>query len=341
MNSFIKVGLIVVASIFVSGCAQKVRIKALNPAEVGALASKKKIAVSEFKNDHIGLSGKIEAEVAKQKLDKKHYFTVLSRKNMDKIMAEQKLQSSEMMDEKTATKVGKVIGAQAIISGEVTSNAVSGSYKVDKEKCLKYTKTKDGLECSKYRYYKVTCRTTKASVSANINIIDVENTTIIYGDTVVKDYSADSCHSHGNILSRYQALNKLAAKIADEFVYKLTPNYTYFDVTLLNSIELERVTAVQNKKFEAALAYIKVARYEKAKKLLGSLMDEFDGKSYVVAYVYGVVYEATGDFDKAKEMYTIADDDTIEPVEEINLAINRIDSLIANRDEARKQINAR
>jgi hypothetical protein len=32
-------------ALLLSGCAQKVRIKALDPAEVGAMASKKKIAI--------------------------------------------------------------------------------------------------------------------------------------------------------------------------------------------------------------------------------------------------------------------------------------------------------
>jgi curli biogenesis system outer membrane secretion channel CsgG len=354
MNKGIKVCLLLIAvSILGTGCAQKVRIKALQPAEVGAMAAKKKVAISEFKNDKVGLSGKIESQIARHKLDKKRYFTVLSRKDMAKVIAEQKLQSSELMDEATSAKIGKLIGAQAIINGEIASaNAESGSYQEDREKCLQYYK--DGSGCARYRYYKVTCKTTQASVSANINIVDVENGSVIYGDTISKDYSADSCKAGRTslgllvmdsgpkqILSKGQALTKLADSIASEFVYKLTPNYIYFSVGLISSIELETVTDAQNAKFETTLAYIKAARYDKAKKLLGDLMKELDGKSYAVAYVLGVVNEATGDFDQAKELYTMADDLTVEPVDEINLAINRIDRLIEKRDEARKQMNTK
>jgi len=354
MNNTIKLGLLaLVVSILATGCAQKVRIKALNPAEVGEMASKKKVAISNFKHDTVGLSGKIEAQISKQKLDKKRYFTVLSRKDMAKVVAEQKLQSSELMDEATSAKVGKLIGAQAIINGEIASaNAESSSYMEDREKCLQYYK--DGSGCARYRYYKVKCSTTQATVSANINIVNVETGAIIYGDTLSKEYSADSCKA-GNtslglltlqgapkqILSKKQALNRLASGIAAEFVYKLTPNYVYFSVGLISSIELDNVTDDQNKKFEIALEYIKAARYDKAKKLLQSLMDDLDGRSYAVAYVNGVVYEATGDFDKAKELYIVADELTVEPVPEINLAMNRIDSLIEKRDEARKQMNAK
>ena len=338
--------------LLVSGCAQKVRIKALQPAEVGAMASKKKVAVSAFKHDSVGLSGKIEAKIANQELDKKRYFTVLSRKDMAKVVAEQKLQSSELMDAATSAKIGKLIGAQAIINGEIASaNAESGSYMEDREKCLQYYK--DG-GCARYRYYKVKCDTTQASVSANINIVNVETGSIIYGDTISKEYSADSCKAGQTnlglmmldtgpkqILSKGQALNRLASAIANDFVYKLTPNYVYFSVTLIEKIELEKVTDAQAKKLEIALAYIKQSRYDKAKKLLGQLMDSLNGKSYAVAYDLGVVYEATGDFDKAKELYKVADDLTVEPVKEINLAINRIDNLIAKREEAKRQMNAK
>ncbi len=354
MNKSIKITLGALAVILLaSGCAQKVRIRALQPAEVGAMASKKKVAVSAFKNDHIGLSGKIEAELSNQKLNNKKYFTVLSRQNMAKIIAEQKLQSSELMDAATSAKVGELIGAQAIINGEVASaNAESGSYMEDKEKCLQYYK--DGSGCAQYRYYKVKCDTTKATVSANINIVNVETGAIIYGDTLTKDYSADSCKAGQlnlgllslnsgpkQILSKGQALNKLSSEIAHEFVYKLTPNYIYFSVTLLDKIKLDDVTDAQSKKLEIALEYIKQARYDKAKKILNKLMDSLDGKSYVVAYDLGVVYEATGNLKKAKNLYKIADDLTVEPVEEINLAVNRIDQLIAKREEAKKQMSAK
>lgn len=341
MKNIFKIGLLAaMVAILFTGCAQKVRIKALNPAEIGAMASKKKVALTDFRSDSVGLSGKIEAEIAKQQLDKKRYFTVLSRNEMAKVIQEQKLQSSEMMDEETSSKVGKLIGAQAIIGGEIASaNAESSYYMEDREKCLKYYK--DSGECAQFRYYKVKCDTTQASLSANLRIINVETGSVIYGDTINKEYSADSCKAGQTnmllmtldtgpkqILSKAQALNRLASEIAREFVYKLTPNYIYFNVGLIESIELDNATDIQKEKFGITLEYIKVARYGKAKKLLVDLMDDLDGRSYAVAYVYGVVSEATGDFDKAKELYAHADELTTKPVEEINLAVLRIDGLI-------------
>jgi len=339
---------ICITALFMSGCAQKVKIKALQPAEVEEMATKKNIAISSFKNDKYGLSGKIESQIAKYKLDQKRYFTVVSRKDLDKIMAEQRLQSSELMDETTSTRVGKLIGAQALINGEIASaSGESGQYSKHTRECLNYTKK----GCIRWRYYNVICHTTKASVSANINIVDIETGSIIYGDTLNKEYSADSCipiisdyfslGSSTAILSKGQALNRLTTEIANEFVYKLTPNYIYFEVALLDEIELDNVTDRQEDIFEYSLEYIKAGRMDKAEQMLQELLDELDGKSYVVAYVYGVVQEADGKLNDAKKAYILADGLTMGPVEEISLALRRIDDLIEKKERAKRQMNAR
>jgi len=337
-------------AVLMSGCAQKVQIKALNPAEVGAMATKKKVAVSNFRHDNVGLAGKIETMMAKHQLDKQKYFTVLSRRDVNKVIAEQKLQSSELMDEKTSTRIGKLIGAQAMINGEIASaNAEAGSYREERKECLSYYKEGG---CARWNFYNVTCNTTQAAVSANINIVNIETGSLIYGDSISKNYSADSCKegtalfgilqtAPKQILSKGQALNKLASDIADEFVYKLTPHYVYFQVALLDSIELDSVTDAQKQAFANALEFIKAGRIDKADLLLSGLMNELDGRSYVVAFVNGVVKEAQGHFDDAKKLYQLADSITVKPVDEINLAMMRIDGMIAKRDEAQRQINAK
>ena len=194
---------------------------------------------------------------------------------MSDIMAEQKLQSSELIDETTSSKVGKLIGAQAIISGEVaSSNAESDYYMEERERCLKYVKDKG---CVKYRYYRVRCDITKAQVSANINVVDVETGLIIYADAISKEYSADSCRGAEenlvlvvlesdpiNILSKSQALDRLTSGIADEFVRKLTPHYVYFSVELLDSMELDDATKEDERKLKFALKNIESGRMKKA-----------------------------------------------------------------------------
>jgi curli biogenesis system outer membrane secretion channel CsgG len=335
---------IFILSVFFVGCSQKVTIKALQPAEIGQMALKKKIAITPFKNDTVGLSGIIEAKLASYKVDGKNFFTVVSRKDLNKVINEQKLQSSELFDETTSARIGKMIGAQALISGEVADASANSSYYLqDKQRCIQYYK--DG-GCARWRFYKVKCNVVKANVSANINVIDIQTGSIIYADTMSRQYNDDSCkinpllyyYDTKKILSKNQALTKLTNEIANSFVYKLTPHYIYISVNLLDSLDIDNATSMQKEKFEASLEYIKSSRFDKAKRFLGELMDEFNEQSYVVAYDLGVTYEATGDYNEAKKLYQIADNLTIKPVDEINQAIKRIDILIQKRDEAIKQM---
>ncbi len=339
------------ATMLMSGCAQKkVNIKMLEPAEVGVLANKKKIAVTKFKNDTIGLAGKIESNLAKANIDGKKYFTVVDRNQMHKILAEQKLQSSELIDPATASKIGKLIGVQAMITGEVvTATGTMGSYKKDKKECLNYTK--DG-QCARWHFYKVTCKTTSATVAANMHIIDVQTAAVLYGDSYNKTYNADSCKAGETnlgllvldtgpkqILSKNQAISKLADEIAKEFTLKLVPHYVNVNVTLLDELDLENPTESQEKRFENALKYIKQNRLKKAEKMLQKLLDEVNGESAVIAYDLGVVKEALGKLEEAKKMFQLADEKTVEPVEAINQAILRIDEEIEKRKKAQEQMS--
>ncbi|MFT7004340.1 MAG: tetratricopeptide (TPR) repeat protein, partial [Sulfurimonas sp.] len=109
----------------------------------------------------------------------------------------------------------------------------------------------------------------------------------------------------------------------------------------LDKIELDNVTDQQKKLFENSLLYIKAGRMDKAEQLLQDLLDQLNGKSYVVAYAFGVVNEAQGKYVEAKKIYAMADNLTIEPVDEINAAVTRIDQLISKREQAKKQMNAK
>lgn len=321
-----------------SGCAQKVYIKALSPASVTEMANNKKVAVGKFKNDTTGLSAKVESNIASYKLEGKKYFQVVNRKDIDKILEEQKLQSSDFIDEKTTTRIGKIIGAQAIINGEViTATGKEGKYVETRKRCKKYSKEKK--ECIKYEYYKVLCHKTDSTLSANINILDVESGSVIHSDHFTKRYKADSCKKYGDILNSNEALSSLSEIIANDFVNKLAPKYVYFKVLLLDEIELDS-SYKQDDMLDNALKYIEAKRMDKAEIILTDLLDAFDGQSYVLAYDLGVVKESIGKYQEAKNLYSLADEITNEPIDEINTALLRINRIIKDKHEAKRQIDA-
>jgi tetratricopeptide (TPR) repeat protein len=323
----------VLGMIFLTGCSQQVRIQALEPAKIDKISQTKKIAVLNFKNDRVGLARKIEAKLASAQIDNKKYFTLVSRNDFNTIIKEQKLQSSGLVDEDNSVKVGELIGAEAIISGDVRRPTKQDSYFYEpRVRCA-------NSKCSELSYYNVRCMKRVVSLAAEIRVVDVSHGDIIYADTLSRDRVFKHCNDDSRALpSMSMAAQQLAESIADSFTYQLTPHYRVFYVTLLEDPDLD-YTDQQEKLLKVSLEYIKQNRYDKAEQFLTRLIDSTGGKSYVAFYNLGVIKEAQGKYKEAKEYYEYADNLMIEPVEEINQAIVRINALIDKREKTMKQLS--
>lgn len=324
---------VISTAIFLSGCSQKVQIKALEPAQIDRASNTKVIAVTSFKNDSVGLSSKIESNLSQQKIDNKPFFTMVSRVEMDKIIQEQKLQNSGLVSDESIVNVGELIGAGAIISGEVSPVSSSDTYfYVKRSRCA-------DKKCKELVYYRVSCTKRLIGISADIKMIDIEKGDIIYADSISKSATYTSCRDDSyTIPSKEIVAQKLANSIADNFTYKLTPQYRYFSVSLLEDADLD-YDDTQEMLLESSIQYIKNNRYDKAETLLKRLIDSTNQQSFVAFYNLGVIMEAKGDYLKAQEYYKRADALIIEPVQEVDEAYVRINSIIKKHQKSKEQID--
>lgn len=62
----------------------------------------------------------LSSEIANAINEEKFNLKVVSRQAVDKIMAELKYQATDLTDEKTQVEIGKQLGADIIITGEIT-----------------------------------------------------------------------------------------------------------------------------------------------------------------------------------------------------------------------------
>ena len=319
--------------IIMSGCSQKVQIRALEPAQIDRASSTKKISVAPFTGDWIGLSNKIESNLVNKRINNKKYFIIVSRKDFDKIINEQRIQNSGLTDVSTVVEVGNLIGAEAIISGNVgRATSKDTRYYENRIRCL-------DKKCKESVRYSVRCTKRVVGLSAEIRMVDVTKGDIIYADTMSKTSIYKHCKDDSRALpSKEIAAQKLAGEIASEFTYKLTPHYRYFRVVLLKKPDIEYDDR-EEKLLEVSLEYIKQNRYDKAQRFLVDLIDSTNQKSYVPFYNLGVIKEAQGKYGEAEEYYKLADDLVIEPVDEISRAYIRIQRLIAKNNKTQEQLS--
>lgn len=335
MNSKLLLAVGIASAILTTGCVQKVKIKVLEPAEIGRVANTKVIAVTDFKKDYgVGLASKIETEISKQILDGKAYFTSVDRTAIDKIVKEQRFQSSGLLNEETSVQIGKLLGAQALISGEITSTSSSDTS--FRENRTKYRNPFDPLNTAYITT--VYCKKRVIGMGASIKIVDVRKGDIVYADSLTKEQTYKHCNDDGRTLpSRQQGVEKLANDIAKSFVAKLAPHYVIMEVELIEKIEFD-VSDVQKQSLEMALNWIKENRYDKALEILEKLNNELQGKSYAVLYNLGVIAEAEGRLEEAQKLYQEVDGLVKAPIKAVNVALSRIASTIEKRQKALAQI---
>lgn len=318
--------------LFFSGCTQTVRLKVLEPAEVDRAAKTKIIAVTDFRHDRVGLSNKIETNLSRHKIDGIPFFTLVSRKDINKIIDEQRFQNSGLVDLSTAVEVGDLTGAEAIISGNVGRISLEDTRYFERRSRCRDKKCKERV------YYRVMCKKREVSLSAEIRMVDITKGDIIYADSISKSAVYRHCLDDARILpSKELIAQKLAESIADSFTYKLTPHYSYVNVALLEEPDLD-YSENQELILKSSLDYIKQNRYDKAEKLLISLIDSTNRQSYVPFYNLGVIKEVQGDYIKAKEFYEKADDLVTEPNRIISAAYVRINSTIHKNEITQEQI---
>lgn len=318
--------------LLLSGCSKNIKIQMLEPAEIDRAAFTKRIAVSEFRKDTVGLAAKIESRIAQQKVDGQHFFTIISRDEIDNIIQEQKLQNSGVVKDDQVVEVGEILGAQAFITGEVSSASMrDNGYYEERFECA-------DRNCNELRKYLVSCTRRDISLGATIKMTDVAKGDIIYAQNYAESKSWKSCLDDSRTLPTKSAgLEQLANEVANLFVFKLSPHYRSMSIELLDSPDL-KYTDRQEKTLEVALEYLEASRLDKAEKLLGTLLDSTDNRSYVAAYNLGVVKEAQGAYVEAQRLYNMADDLQLEPVEAINKAVVRIKQVMQKHEQVQLQL---
>ena len=319
-----KTFLLLIGLLLLTGCSHRVKVQVLQPAKINKLPREKVIAVYSFDKDTVGLSSKIETAFASKRFDGENYFSMISPSDIERIFSEQRLQDSGLLDESHSVELGKLVGAQVLVSGVVSNaNSIDDHYKENRKRCV-------DKECKEIYTYTVSCTRRGMNLSAQVKMVDIEKGDIIYGDMLSETHFWRTCSDTAYRLpTPEQGLKMLSSNLALKFTAKFTPSYKSYYIGLLDEPDIN-YTDEYEKTLENALTYISYKRYEKAEELLSNLLERTQESSYVAAYNLGLVKEIKGEFNEAKQLYTLADNLTTEPIEEISLAMVRIKHTIHN-----------
>jgi len=334
MNKYLL--LYVLSVLAFTGCATKVSVYSVKPVEVASVAGIKNISVLNFSNDYSNISGQIESSLSNYQVNNQNYFEIIDRKNLDKILKEQKIQNSGLTNGKKSIQMGQLDEVQAIISGSVSKPVYSTNrYSQIVKKCDKKD-SKGKLYCYDAREY---CVSVKAESSANIKITSAETGSILYSKNIAIPYSNYQCGTdrYSNPFSKNNILEKINRSIVYNFVKKILPKTVKRTVELIDEPDIE-YNSYNKELLENSIDFISKNRNDKAKTLLYKLIDNTKEKSFVPFYNLGVIFETEGNLKKASELYNKADSLTIKSNDALDTAIQRIKMDIKDKNKLNSQM---
>ena len=284
--------------------APVVTFQTIKPPEIN-IGDVSKIAVAEFEGPEG--SGELAAYKLTEYLVQTNRFTVLEREKIDKILQEQGLSMTGVIDQNSAVEIGKLLGVDALIFGNVTA------YKCEDEEGTRKVKKKVGT--GKYKkvkrkniftgkeywaeeeimktvlvdeHYKIR----KGVVSVNFKVVDVKTGKLLAVKSLTLNKEYKSVEGRGNIPAREEVLNTLMEQIMEKFAGMIAP------IKITVTRKLEKGSEYVNRGVDFAVNGLWDMAIKSWKEGL-----KVEPTNPSIYYNLGVAYEKMGDFISAGEMY--------------------------------------
>ena len=333
--------------LMLSGCATKIRVNMLQPAQYHEASLTKAVAVLPF-NGPGGpeFAAEIEGVLAGIGIDDKPYFTLVDRASVDKVISEMKFSHSGLVDQKTAVKLGKMIGAQGIYTGVVTQNNHNdSSYYEKRSTCVHYEKRRDEKgriyqgACLQWRSYNVRCMKRVANFAVSPKLVDVATGRIVYSRNLSAVTSSNGCEDTRPVQSETVLLEQAKASVKNQFRRDIAPFYVTREIRLIDSTDGIESNEAKDL-LKRGLEYADKGRMDSACELWGQARNLAPG-SYALLYNLGVCAESRGDLDTALTLYRQSDRALGKPDDDITLALSRVGEAIKNRGKLKEALGGK
>jgi curli biogenesis system outer membrane secretion channel CsgG len=247
-------------------------------------------------------------------------FQVLDRSHLENVLREQKLSASDMADQNSVTKLGKVLTAGAFIFGDVTDS---------------YRETRKAEKCSVlFDKKQHTCRdlTGEFYVQAHFKIIDVST-----GRTIVaKTYEEKKSQTNSGTDSQPDAIDREALQgearraVVEHFMKAIVPHQEIVEAKFVKDGDIPQL--------EKGIVWAQRGEWSKAQDAFNTAAQDAEKnlklKGPQIAKCYwnlGLSYEYAGDYDKAADLinkaYTASNDANM---------LNELDNVKRMQADARK-----
>lgn len=345
---FQSVSLVIV--LVATGCATpKVETEQLVPARSPEASRLKRVAVLPFSGlNGADVTSDVETLLAGIVIQESRYFEVVERQRLSALMSELRLASTGVIDDSTASRLGKMAAANGIYLGRVTRNDASDQQVVEtRQVCVLYEQKTDRRgnivngACQRWQQVAVRCTIRSAFFEFAPKLVSVESGAIVYARNHAGEAQAKSCaepDSRNNqpLPDQRSLLSDARRKALDGFRLDVAPSTQTRSIAVLNSAD--RISSPPAKeRFSAGVKFAGERRLDRACEIWQEIAAT-ETSSPELAYNLGLCAESSGDLERALELYTVADRRLQAPNSIISAALARVRNDQQNRSKLSQQL---
>jgi hypothetical protein len=276
-------------------------------------------------------------------------------------MTEQAISLSGTIDDTTAAKVGKLVGAEGVIMGVVKTEVAQKLYQETRSRCV--SKDQKG-KCTSTQDYTVQCKKRDAYFSFTPKIVSVTTGRIMASEVLVGQNSQQTCADSspdGNAVaglvaalmggdpkkantgmqSDAEMLGAAKQEALNKFREMIAPHYVNRQFVILEGDDTNPSAATKDK-ITQGIQWAKGGRLDRACEIWQDAYS-LHSQGYAIHYDLGLCAEMVGKLPEALEYYEKADRLTGKPVKEINEALGRVrQSMVQQRrieEQMQKDVN--
>lgn len=299
----------VTLAVWMLSCAGSpaIRVDVLKPAAIH-LPGVRKLAIADFQGP--GSSGGQISTLVQSQLLQGGHFEIVERDRLARVLDEQKLGMAGVVDESTAKQVGRLLGVDALIFGEVSRYGVEkdevGTEKVEKKEGTGKYETvteKNVFTGKKHKVKREIMRTVwvdqkyrirRGTVAVHFRVVDVETGKLLAAHTDSKSYTGDKVVDGGSAALKPEGeiLNDLSLSISTTFTELIAPH----------SVSERRVLEPGSGKLEEGKRYAQAGLWPEAVSAFEDALKAAPADP-AANYNLGIALEVQGDLDGAETLF--------------------------------------
>ena len=291
-----------------------------------------RIAVIEFEGTGGNrVRSELEAKLLDAKVNGVPYFTLVSRDRLDKVLQEQSKGQSVRFDERSTATIGKLLGADALVTGMVTEYEADGRRDIERREHTEGKKEKQRTVTETYY-----CASREARVRADVKFIDAKTAAVVAAVPLAGTASDGGCMegSYPSTASDDALFDEALSKIGNELRILIAPHDVVRSVKLRTKDKDKEVS----ERLKRGAEYAKSGGWDMAIEEWEEAVKQ-KPESAPAHYNLGVAREAEGQLERAQEHYKKAA--RIDPDKLYVGAVTGINQRIQMADELQRQMEGR